>query len=63
MGHGASESSAPSYDLLDLVRKTINGRFGNGAARRTALGSRYDEVQRQVNLNSINKTVNNPRIY
>lgn len=63
LGHGASESSAPSYDLLDLVRKTINGRFGNGAARRTALGSRYDEVQRQVNLNSIHKTVNNPRIY
>ena len=63
LGHGASGPSAPSYDLLDLVRKTLNGRFGNGAARREALGSRYDEVQRQVNLNASHKTVNNPRIY
>lgn len=63
LGHGDSGPSAPSYDLLDLVRKTINGQFGNGAARRAALGSRYDEVQRQVNLNISHKTVNNPRIY
>ena len=63
LGHGTLASSAPSCDLLDLVRKTINGRFGNGAARREALGSRYDEVQRQVNLNASHKTVNNPRIY
>ena len=38
-------------DLLTLVKKTIRGDFGNGQARRNALGSRYDEVQRQVNLN------------
>lgn len=38
-------------DLLTLVKKTIRGDFGNGEARRKALGSRYDEVQRQVNLN------------
>ena len=63
LGHGDSGPSAPSYDLLDLVRKTINGQFGNGTARRAALGSRYDEVQRQVNLNISHKTVNNPRIY
>lgn len=63
LGYGASESFASSYDLLDLVRKTIGGRFGNGLARRSALGSRYDEVQRQVNLNSSHKTINNPRIY
>ena len=63
LGYGASESFASSYDLLDLVRKTIGGRFGNGLARRSALGSRYDEVQRQVNLNSSHKTIHNPRIY
>lgn len=44
--------SQPSGDdLLTLVKKTIRGDFGNGQARRNALGSRYDEVQRQVNLN------------
>lgn len=41
----------PSVDILDLVRKTIRGDFGNGEARRKTLGSNYDEVQRQVNLN------------
>lgn len=41
----------PSVNILDLVRKTIRGDFGNGEARRKALGSNYDEVQRQVNLN------------
>lgn len=41
----------PSVDILDLVRKTIRGDFGNGEARRKALGSNYYEVQRQVNLN------------
>lgn len=41
----------PSVDILDLVRKTIRGDFGNGEARKKALGSNYDEVQRQVNLN------------
>ena len=63
LGHVTSSSAAPSNDLLDLVRKTINGRFGNGAARRAVLGSRYGEVQHQVNLNIQNKTMNNPRIY
>ena len=41
----------PSVDILTLVKKTIRGDFGNGADRRKALGSNYDEVQRQVNLN------------
>ena len=41
----------PSVDILTLVKKTIRGDFGNGEARRKALGSNYDEVQRQVNLN------------
>lgn len=41
----------PADDLLDLVRRTIRGDFGNGQDRVNALGDRYDEVQRQVNLN------------
>lgn len=41
----------PEDDLLDLVRRTIRGDFGNGQDRVNALGDRYDEVQRQVNLN------------
>ncbi len=41
----------PQVDILELVKKTIKGDFGNGEARRKALGSNYDEVQRQVNLN------------
>lgn len=54
---GSTPTSAPtnnesnSSELLDLVRKTIRGDFGNGDARRNALGSRYDEVQKQVNAN------------
>ena len=52
-------------DLLDLVRKTIRGDFGNGEARRQALGSNYAEVQRQVNLNFEYGTTrwDNVRIY
>lgn len=46
-----TSAPTPSVDILDLVRKTIRGDFGNGEARRKALGSNYDEVQRQVNLN------------
>ena len=38
-------------DLLTLVKKTIRGDFGNGDARKKALGDNYAEVQRQVNLN------------
>ncbi len=38
-------------ELLTLVRKTIRGDFGNGEARKKALGSRYSEVQKQVNAN------------
>lgn len=42
---------APEIDMLDLVRKTIRGDFGNGVTRKQNLGSNYAEVQRQVNLN------------
>lgn len=48
----------PSADILDLVRRTIRGDFGNGEDRKNVLGSNYDEVQRQVNLNCQNGTTN-----
>lgn len=38
-------------ELLDLVRRTIRGDFGNGQDRVDALGELYDLVQNQVNLN------------
>ena len=41
----------PEIDMLELVRKTIRGDFGNGLTRKQNLGSNYAEVQRQVNLN------------
>lgn len=50
------QPSTPSVDILTLVKKTIRGDFGNGSARKNALGSNYDEVQRQVNLNIKNGT-------
>ena len=51
--------------LLLLVKMTIRGDFGNGEERKQKLGGRYDEVQRQVNLNYANGTTSwdNIRIY
>lgn len=42
-------SSAPSGSVTDLANRVIAGEFGNGDARKAALGSRYDEVQAEVN--------------
>ena len=42
-------SGAPSGDVSELAARVIAGEFGNGDARRQALGSRYDEVQVEVN--------------
>ena len=51
--------------ILDLVRRTIRGDFGNGEERKEALGDMYDEVQRQVELNYQNGTIDwdNIRLY
>ena len=46
---GSSGGGAPSGSVADLAQKVIAGEFGNGDARRAALGSRYDEVQAEVN--------------
>lgn len=50
-GNQPAPAPAPSYDLLTAVKKTIRGDYGNGQARKDALGEHYSEVQRQVNLN------------
>ena len=44
-----SGSGAPSGDVSELAARVIAGEFGNGDARKAALGDRYDEVQAEVN--------------
>lgn len=46
---GGSGGSAPSGSVANLAQRVIAGEFGNGDARRAALGNRYDEVQAEVN--------------
>ncbi|WP_206108987.1 N-acetylmuramoyl-L-alanine amidase [Olsenella sp. SW781] len=49
-GSGAPAAQAPAADDVDdLARRVIAGEFGNGAARKAALGDRYAEVQARVN--------------
>ena len=47
-GGNASSDEVPGT-VADLARRVIAGEFGNGDARKAALGSRYDEVQAEVN--------------
>ena len=46
---GGNGGSAPSGSVAELAQAVIRGDYGNGDARRGALGSRYDEVQAEVN--------------
>ena len=46
---GGTTPAAPGGTVAELARRVIAGEFGNGDARRAALGSRYDEVQAEVN--------------
>ena len=48
----------PFKDVSDeeLAKRVWKGEFGNGEARKKALGSNYSEVQKQVNLNYQNGT-------
>lgn len=41
--------STPSGSTLDLAVATLQGEYGNGDARKTALGTRYNEVQNFIN--------------
>lgn len=42
-------SSDPAEDIEGLAWRVINGEFGNGQARRDALGDNYAAVQKRVN--------------
>lgn len=44
-----NNNNSVSGTTLELVERTMNGEFGNGDARKSALGSRYDEVQEMIN--------------
>lgn len=46
---GGTTPAAPGGTVAELARRVIAGEFGNGDARRAALGSRYSEVQTEVN--------------
>ena len=46
---GGTTLAAPDGTVAELARRVIAGEFGNGDARRAALGDRYAEVQARVN--------------
>lgn len=46
---GGGGGAAPSGSVAELAQAVIRGDYGNGDVRRAALGSRYDEVQAEVN--------------
>lgn len=48
-GQAPTPAPAPSGDVTALAEAVIRGEYGNGDARKAALGSRYDEVQAEVN--------------
>lgn len=48
-GQGSGTVSAPTGSAQELACRVIAGEFGNGDERRRRLGSRYDEVQAEVN--------------
>ena len=48
-GPEPAQPAAPDGSVEDLARAVIRGDYGNGAARRAALGGLYDAVQDRVN--------------
>ena len=52
-GSSSSNESAnvttPSGSTMDLVYNTMKGLYGNGDARKKALGTKYDDVQNAIN--------------
>ena len=45
----APAQNTPAGTTLDLVYSVMIGKYGNGDARKAALGSRYNEVQNEIN--------------
>lgn len=43
---------APSGSTLDLVVGVMQGKYGDGDARKNALGNRYNEVQNRIDVSS-----------
>lgn len=48
-GGTTTKPSAPTASTLELAAAVMRGEYGNGTARKSALGSRYDEVQGFIN--------------
>lgn len=46
---GRGCGAAPSGSVVELAQAVIRGDYGNGDARRAALGTNYDTVQARVN--------------
>lgn len=49
--------ASPAGSTLDLAIATLQGKYGNGQARKTALGSRYAEVQNLINYVNVAPTL------
>jgi N-acetylmuramoyl-L-alanine amidase len=49
LGASAAPAPAPAPSIDDLVRRTLNGEFGNGDDRVAALGVNYQAVQDRIN--------------
>lgn len=56
---GSSAPTAPAIDLDSVAIDVIKGKYGNGDARKQALGANYDRVQQRVNelLKMANKAI------
>lgn len=48
-GGTTAKPSAPTASTLELAAAVMRGEYGNGTARKSTLGSRYDEVQGFIN--------------
>lgn len=48
-GSTSGSTTTPSGSTLDLVVGVMQGKYGDGDARKSALGSKYDEVQDMIN--------------
>ena len=56
---GSSTPTAPAIDLDSVAIDVIKGKYGNGDARKQALGANYSRVQQRVNelLKMANKVI------
>ena len=48
--HSDSDTKLSALEVWQHARRVLDGEFGNGAARKDALGSNYDTVQGAVNM-------------